>query len=94
MKSCYVLFTSGKNPFPVGLNCHLIPSLTINSTPQITFLAADFRVFFSSLSPYSLYFCHHKQSILPIRRIHKLPRAPATQGGPLALKDVFILVSF
>ncbi len=32
--------------------------------------------------------------ILPICRIHKLHRAPETPGGPLALKDVFILVSF
>ncbi len=31
--------------------------------------------------------------ILPIRRIHKLRRAPKHQG-PFALKDDFILVSF
>ncbi len=31
--------------------------------------------------------------ILPIRRIHKLRRAPET-GGPLTLKDDFVLVSF
>ncbi len=30
--------------------------------------------------------------ILPIRRIHKLRRAPETPGDPLALKDVLIIV--
>ncbi len=34
------------------------------------------------------------EPILPISRIRKLRRAPETPGGPLALKDVFILVSF
>ncbi len=34
------------------------------------------------------------ESILPIRRIRKLRRAPETPGGPLALKYVFILASF
>ncbi len=34
------------------------------------------------------------EPILPIRRIRKLRRAPETPGGPLALKDVLILVSF
>ncbi len=34
------------------------------------------------------------EPILPIRRIRPLRRAPETQGGPLALKDVLILVSF
>ncbi len=34
------------------------------------------------------------EPILPIRRIRKLHRAPETPGGPLALKDVLILVSF
>ncbi len=32
--------------------------------------------------------------ILPIRRIRKLRRVPETPGGPLALKDVLILVLF
>ncbi len=32
--------------------------------------------------------------ILPIRRIRTLHRAPETPGGPLAFKDVLILVSF
>ncbi len=32
--------------------------------------------------------------ILPIRRIHKLRRAPETPGDPLALKDVLIIVLF
>ncbi len=36
----------------------------------------------------------HPEPILPIRRIHKLRRASETPGGSLALKDVFILVSF
>ncbi len=35
-----------------------------------------------------------EEPILPIRKICKLPRAPETPGGPLALKDVSILVSF
>ncbi len=35
-----------------------------------------------------------KTYTLPIHRIRKLPRAPETPGGPLALKDVLILVSF
>ncbi len=35
-----------------------------------------------------------EEPILPIRRIRKLRRAPETPGGPLALKDVLILVSF
>ncbi len=34
------------------------------------------------------------EPILPIRRIRKLRRAPETPGGPLALKDDLILVSF
>ncbi len=34
------------------------------------------------------------EPILPIRRIRTLRRAPETPGGPLALKDVLILVSF
>ncbi len=34
------------------------------------------------------------EPILPIRRIHKLLRAPETPGGPIALKDDFILVLF
>ncbi len=34
------------------------------------------------------------EPILPIRRTRKLRRAPETPGGPLALKDVLILVSF
>ncbi len=34
------------------------------------------------------------EPILPIRRICKLRRAPETPGGPLALKNVLILVSF
>ncbi len=34
------------------------------------------------------------EPILPIRRIRKLRRAPETPGGPLALKDVLILVLF
>ncbi len=34
------------------------------------------------------------EPILPIRRIRKLRRAPETPGGPLALKDFLILVSF
>ncbi len=34
------------------------------------------------------------EPILPIRRIRKLHRAPETPGGPLALKDVLILVLF
>ncbi len=34
------------------------------------------------------------EPILPIRRMRKLRRAPETPGGPLALKDVLILVSF
>ncbi len=34
------------------------------------------------------------EPILPIRRIRKLCRAPETPGGPLAPKDVLILVSF
>ncbi len=39
--------------------------------------------------------CQHRpEPILPIRRIRKLRRAPETPGGPLALKDVLILVSF
>ncbi len=33
------------------------------------------------------------EPILPIRRIRKLRMAPETPGGPLALKDVLILVS-
>ncbi len=33
------------------------------------------------------------EPILPIRRIRRLHRAPETPGGPLALKDVLILVS-
>ncbi len=33
------------------------------------------------------------EPILPIRRIRRLLRAPETPGGPLALKDVLILVS-
>ncbi len=36
--------------------------------------------------------CIGPESILPIRRIRKLRRAPETPGGPLALKDVLILV--
>ncbi len=36
----------------------------------------------------------YTEPILPIRRIRKLRRAPETPGGPLALKDVLILVSF
>ncbi len=36
----------------------------------------------------------HPEPILPIRRIRTLHRAPETPGGPLALKDVLILVSF
>ncbi len=32
------------------------------------------------------------EPILPICRLRKLRRAPGTPGGPLALKDVFILV--
>ncbi len=34
------------------------------------------------------------EPILPIRRIRKLRRAPETPGGPLSLKDVFILAWF
>ncbi len=34
------------------------------------------------------------EPILPIRRIRKLRRAPETPVGPLALKDVSILVLF
>ncbi len=34
------------------------------------------------------------EPILPIRRIRKLRRAPETPGGPLASKDVLILVLF
>ncbi len=34
------------------------------------------------------------EPILPIRRIRTLRRAPETPGGPLALKDVLILVLF
>ncbi len=34
------------------------------------------------------------EMILPIRRIRTLHRAPETSGGPLALKDVLILVLF
>ncbi len=34
------------------------------------------------------------ETILPIRRIRTLRRAPETPGGPLALKDVLILVLF
>ncbi len=34
------------------------------------------------------------EPILPIRRIRTLHRAPETPDGPLALKDVLILVSF
>ncbi len=34
------------------------------------------------------------EPILPIRRIRTLHRAPETPGGPLALKDVLILVSY
>ncbi len=36
---------------------------------------------------------HDAEPILPIRRIRRLLRAPETPGGPLALKDVLILVS-
>ncbi len=36
----------------------------------------------------------YPEPILPIRRIRKLRRAHETPGGPLALKDVLILVSF
>ncbi len=36
----------------------------------------------------------YKEPILPIRRIHKLRRAPETPGGPLALKDDLIIVLF
>ncbi len=34
------------------------------------------------------------EPILPIHRKRKLCRAPETPGGPLALKDVFILVVY
>ncbi len=34
------------------------------------------------------------EPIFPIRRIRKLRRGPETPGGPLALKEDFILVSF
>ncbi len=34
------------------------------------------------------------EPILPIRRIRQLRRAPETPGGPLALKEDFILVLF
>ncbi len=34
------------------------------------------------------------EPILPIRRIRKMRRGPETSGGPLALKDVLILVLF
>ncbi len=37
---------------------------------------------------------HYPEVILPICRIRKLRRAPETPGGPLALKNVLILVSF
>ncbi len=33
-------------------------------------------------------------SILPVRKIRKLRRAHETPGGPLALKDILILVLF
>ncbi len=36
----------------------------------------------------------YPEPILPIRRIRKLRWAPETPGGPLALKDDFILVLF
>ncbi len=36
----------------------------------------------------------YAEPILPIRRIRTLRRAHETPGGPLALKDVLILVSF
>ncbi len=36
----------------------------------------------------------YAEPILPICRIRKLRRAPETPGGPLALKDVLILVLF
>ncbi len=36
----------------------------------------------------------HTEPILTIHRISRLHRAPETPGGPLALKDVLILVSF
>ncbi len=35
----------------------------------------------------------YAEPILPICRIRRLHRAPKTPGGPLALKDVLILVS-
>ncbi len=38
--------------------------------------------------------CVQAEPILPIRRIRTLHRAPETPEGPLALKDVLILVSF
>ncbi len=34
------------------------------------------------------------EPILPIRKVRKLRRAHETPGGPLALKDDLILVSF
>ncbi len=43
---------------------------------------------------YSLVLVMKAEPILLILRIRKLRRAPETPGGPLALKDDFILVSF
>ncbi len=37
-------------------------------------------------------FAPKSEPILPIRRIRRLHRAPETPGGPLALKDVLILL--
>ncbi len=41
-----------------------------------------------------IYIYIYTEPILPICRIRKLHRAPETPGGPLAPKDVLILVSF
>ncbi len=52
------------------------------------------NVSFTRWSDMRFFLSTYTEPILPIRRIRRLRRAPETAGGPLALKDVLIFVSF
>ncbi len=61
---------------------------TINITNGIS---RQFYIFYEVANSYNL---TRTQSRSSLYRIRKLRRAPETPGGPFALKDYFIVVSF